>query len=146
MLAYISGTRLVRTLVKAWSGSSSDVHQSAWWLLFDEQHPGKTKYVSCVMDDGSLIRGAVFSFSRASREHADREIVLSQPLSYRPGPHNEIETLPDVAAVSISSRRIVTLMVSYIVPDPIVTVAVPQPIAPPPLTEPRSPTESATSG
>jgi hypothetical protein len=139
-LANLSGTRLGRALVNAWSGSPSDVHQSAWWLLFDEQHPGKTKFVSCVLEDGSLIRGAVFSFSRASREHADREIVLSQPLSYRAGPRNDIEKLPDVAAVSVSSRRIVTLMVSYVVPEHVITAVVP------PQTKPPASTEGSAKG
>lgn len=116
-VAYLVASERVLSFLSKRSGKSSEVHQSAWWLLFNEQRPGVTRYVSCVLDDGSLIRGALFSFSRASREHSDREIVLIQPLSYRAGARNEVEDLPGVAAVSVSSRRIVTLMVSYVLPS-----------------------------
>lgn len=116
LAAYLACTRRVRTVVSNWSGLPPEAGQSAWWMIFD-QHPDKTRHVSCALDDGSMIRGAVYSFSRVSREHADREIVLSQPLEYRPGPGDEFEQLSGVAVVTVSSRRIVTLMVSYIDPE-----------------------------
>jgi hypothetical protein len=139
-LAYIVGSERVLAFLSSRSRTPSEVHQSAWWLLFNEQHPGVTRFVSCVLDDGSLIRGALFSFSRASREHPDREVVLIQPLSYRAGARNEVEDLPGVAAVSVSSRRIVTLMVSYVPPK-----VKDEPSAPPETTTTEPPDAASVS-
>jgi len=117
VLAYaLSAPRFRKLATRFWGGPPHS-HQSTWWLLFSQQHPSAGKYVSCVLDDGALIRGNLFSFSRASREHADRELVLTQPLQYRPGPDDPLDPLPGVGAVSVSSRRVVLLMVSYMAQD-----------------------------
>jgi Family of unknown function (DUF6338) len=114
LLAYLASTPRVRTAVAKRSGGPPQGHQSAWWLLFNEKHPDLSKYVFCVLDDGTLIRGTLFSFSRLSRETGEREVVLTQPLGYRPAGDYETNKLPGVAAVSVSSRRITLMMVSYL--------------------------------
>jgi Family of unknown function (DUF6338) len=113
LLAYLASTPPVRAAVAKLSGGPPQSHQSAWWLLF-KKYPDLAKYVSCVLDDGTLIRGTLFSFSRLSRETGEREVVLTEPFGYRPAGDNETTELPGVAAVSVSSRRITLMMVSYL--------------------------------
>jgi len=113
-VAWLGSGSAARSLASRISGGTPDGHQSSWWLLFNEQHPRTSKYVSCVLDDGALVRGTLFSFSRIVREHADREIVLMPPLYYRPSADDPGSDLPGVGAVSVSSKRIQLLMVSYV--------------------------------
>jgi Family of unknown function (DUF6338) len=91
--------------------------QSAWWLLFHE-HPDAEIHVGCMMVDGSYLAGALYSYSRVSAEHENRELTIRGEILYRPPGEPDAAVLPDVNAVVISARQLAALTVSYIVPSP----------------------------
>lgn len=95
--------------------------RSAWWRLFEEHpHEGHRIYVGCTLEDGSYVAGWLFSHAIDYEETADRDLILSGPVVFRPagaGDGDDVE-LANVGAVVVSARRIVHLFVSYI-PKPV---------------------------
>ncbi|MFC5834404.1 DUF6338 family protein [Nonomuraea insulae] len=90
-----------------------DSAASAWVLLFN-QYPDMRVHIGCFLDDDSYVAGWLMSFNWSVEESADRELVLTDPITYRP-PKGTTETvLSGVGAVSVSARRINLLMVSYL--------------------------------
>jgi hypothetical protein len=89
---------------------------SAWWALFEDNRPEETvPLVSCTLDDGSWVRGRLYSYSRDDSDTPDRELTLTAPLSYRaPGAPDEEVVVLDDQAMSVSARRLVSLSVSYV--------------------------------
>lgn len=93
--------------------------QSAWWRVFQEHPPqGHRVYVGCALEDGSYMAGWLFSHAVDYDETADRDLILSAPVFFRPpgaedGNGMELE---NVGAAVVSARRIIGLFVSY-VPD-----------------------------
>jgi uncharacterized protein DUF6338 len=99
-----------RTWLQGWR--RANMRQPAWHLLFTE-HPGKTVYAGCTLDDGSWIRGRVHSYSRIATEDADRELTLTEPIAYRAPGDDDLKSLDHVDAVAISASRLVLLTVTY---------------------------------
>jgi hypothetical protein len=87
--------------------------QSAWWWLFHD-NPGTRVYIGCMVDDGSYVSGFLNSYSKVGTEHADREITLRAPVTYRPSEKSKAVELDSVGAVVISARHIVLMTVSYV--------------------------------
>lgn len=85
---------------------------SAWWIMFDSWFPGENPLVGCILEDGSYIEGRQASFNVSSEDSPDRDLVLVEPLKYRPPGETETHAVPWGAAC-ISARRIVTMFVSY---------------------------------
>lgn len=85
---------------------------SAWWVMFHSWFPGENPIVGCILEDGSYIEGRQASFNVSSEDSPDRDLVLMEPLKYRPPGATETYTVPWGAAC-ISARRIVTIFVSY---------------------------------
>lgn len=85
---------------------------SAWWVMFHSWFPGENPLVGCILEDGSYIEGRQASFNVSSEDSPDRDLVLMEPLKYRPPGATETHTVPWGAAC-ISARRIVTMFVSY---------------------------------
>lgn len=112
---------------------------SAWWLAFTE-HPEAEVHVGCSLEDGSYLTGRLRSFSTKEEDDADRELILTGPISHRPPGSAVVHELPEVGSVVLSARRITFLTVSYVVPEP-----VPEPVAEPvpmherPLPAPHAP-------
>ncbi|KPC86244.1 hypothetical protein ADL35_12210 [Streptomyces sp. NRRL WC-3753] len=86
---------------------------SAWWVLFEHWHPGKRDHLGCLLEDGSYIEGVRASFNTSSEDSPDRDLVLVQPIRYRPPGAAEARPY-DADAVCVSARRIVAMFVSYL--------------------------------
>jgi hypothetical protein len=96
---------------------------SAWWILF-ERWPGRRDVqVACMLDDGSAIRGRFGAFNTTAEDSPDRDLILLEPLSYRP-PGSDVEVLYDMSSVCFPARRIVALFVNY--SEPAQQTATPQ--------------------
>jgi hypothetical protein len=89
--------------------------QSAWWRLFHD-NPGTRVYVGCTVDDGSYVSGFLNSYSKVGTEHADREITLRAPVTYRPSDESKAVQLDEVGAAVLSARHIVFMTVTYVTP------------------------------
>lgn len=101
-----------------WAGDRERLYQgqqSAWWRLFHE-NPGSRVYVGCTIDDGSYVSGFLNTYSKVGTEHADREITLRPPVTYRAAGEAKEVNLDNVGAVAISARHIVLMTVTYEVP------------------------------
>ena len=90
--------------------------QSAWWRLFHD-NPGSRIYVGCTLDDGSYVSGFLNSYSKVGTEHADRELTLRAPITYRPPQDSDAVQLDNVGAVAISARHIMLMTVTYTTPS-----------------------------
>jgi hypothetical protein len=89
---------------------------SSWWRLFDEWPGDREIHVTCMLDDGSSLRGTAYSFNNASDETGDRDLILVGPIHYAlPG---EEEAPYGASAACVSVSRIVTLFVTYLEPEP----------------------------
>ena len=89
----------------------------AWWRVFQEHpHPDHCIYVGCMLDDGSYVAGWLYSHAIDYDETADRDLILSAPVLFRPpGAGNGDEAvLENVGAVVVSARWIVELFVTYV--------------------------------
>lgn len=90
--------------------------QSAWWRLFHD-NPDSRIYIGCTLDDSSYISGYLNSYSKVGAEHADRELTLRAPITYRPPEDLNAVQLDNVGAVAISARHIVLMTVTYTTPS-----------------------------
>lgn len=91
--------------------------QSAWWRAFqDPSHQGHRVYLGCALDDGSYVAGWLFSHAIDHDETADRDLILSAPVCFRPAgaEDGDAAELRNVDAVVLSARRIVELFVTYV--------------------------------
>ena len=88
-------------------------HRSAWHLML-QARPDEEVYCGCQLDDGSWLGGYLYSASTSIDEIADRDLVLTGELTYRP---NGMDTTTlDEEAVIVSARNIRFLTVTYIKP------------------------------
>lgn len=86
--------------------------ESAWWHMFMYPRMAtKAKRVTCLLTDGSRIQGWLWSFSEQADESADREILLSGPLTFQAP--DGIITHEQKGAVSLSARNMLLLQVQY---------------------------------
>jgi hypothetical protein len=85
---------------------------SAWWVLFQRWPNGRDVQVACMLDDGSAIRGRFGSFNTSAEDSPDRDLILQEPIFYRP-PGGTTEVLYDMSTVCFPARRIVALFVNY---------------------------------
>ena len=91
---------------------------SAWWLLFESWPTGQDIHVGCVLDDGSYVEGRLGSFSREADDQPDRDLILSEPIGYRPPGADEL-TPYQGNAVCFSAGRIVAMFVTYVGEKPL---------------------------
>jgi len=85
---------------------------SAWWVMFESWFPGENPHVGCVLDDGSYTEGRLASFNTDADDSPDRDLILIDPIRYRPPGATEAKPYP-AGAVCISARRVVAMFVSY---------------------------------
>jgi hypothetical protein len=85
---------------------------SAWWVLFDSWSEHNEVGVRCFLDDGSCVEGRIGTFSREADDKPERDLILIEPISFRPAGGDEVEQ-SEASAVCISASRIVTLFVTY---------------------------------
>ena len=85
---------------------------SAWWKLFEEWAEGTDVRVRCFLEDGSYVEGNLGSFSREADDRPERDLILAEPIGYRPSGDAEIQPY-EASAVCISAARIVTMFVTY---------------------------------
>lgn len=86
---------------------------SAWWMTFEKFDPDSVKCVGCELDDGSYVEGKLVSFNNNADDAEDRDLVLEEPIKFRPAGKMR-DTVPHGAhVVCISARRIVTMFVTY---------------------------------
>jgi uncharacterized protein DUF6338 len=86
---------------------------SAWWVLFERWPNGRNVEVICMLDDGSSVRGLFGSFNTSADDSPDRDLILQQPIFYRPLGENAKEVSLNVSAACCPARRIVSLFVAY---------------------------------
>jgi hypothetical protein len=91
--------------------------ESAWHLLFAKTDPDALVYVGCDLIDGTFIGGYLFSYNPDPDETEDRELVLSDPITYRPIGSETATELSQVGAMSIRAGRIRNVAVSFLDPS-----------------------------
>jgi hypothetical protein len=112
-IAYTATMSAVRRLGRWLTGPyPHDSTVSAWWILFDRWAGPRDAEAICILDDGSLIRGTVYSFNMSADDSPDRDLILTEPIRYRPPGGDEAHDY-DVGAVCVAARRISTMFVNY---------------------------------
>lgn len=93
---------------------------SAWWTAFhDHKHDNAYIYLGCELQDGSYVAGFLENYSTETDETPDRELILSEPLSYRPPGEKSIEEeMENVSAVILSASQLKFVTVTYTYVDP----------------------------
>ena len=109
--------------------SEAQPFKSSWTELF-QIDPEARMYVGCVLDDGSYVAGPLYGWSTDADDGPDREITLTGDIYYRASGRDQGGVLPNVGAMAISARHIVTLSVTYL--DPNQPPAPPAPVPPSP--------------
>jgi hypothetical protein len=123
IVAWAIGTLLLASLVGLLVGAFGPLlakpfhrfirikQQSAWHLMLQGQ-PDREVYCGCALDDGSWLGGYLYSTSTTTQEIADRDLVLTGELTYRPKGMDAV-TLDEQAAI-VSARNIRFLTVTYL--------------------------------
>lgn len=91
---------------------------SSWDLLFYNWGKERPMLVGCELDDGAWLQGRLGSANTDVVEHADRDLVLVQPLQAIDAGQTDLKPLDDFSAVSISARNIRALYVTYLEAEP----------------------------
>jgi Family of unknown function (DUF6338) len=94
---------------------------SSWWELFKNRHPERHVHVGCVLDDGTYVGGYLGSFTLAEQETPDRDLILTEPITYRPA-RKEKAVDPGAQSVCVSAARIKVMFVTS--PPPAVAAEV----------------------
>jgi hypothetical protein len=89
------------------------VDSSAWYQVF-EAVPDKRTYVGCDMRDGSYVGGFLDWYSTELEETADRDLVIAEPITYRPPENGDDREIQGFSRLVISARDIVRLYVSFV--------------------------------
>lgn len=97
--------------IAKWLLPNSTRTLSGWTKLLREVGPDKYKQVTCQFDDGSRISGWLKSYNPEAADTADRDIVLSAPLTYWSS-GGCVEEM-NYGAVSISARSLRFVHVDY---------------------------------
>lgn len=85
---------------------------SSWWMIFEQFDRNGCKYVGGELDNGSYIEGWLASFNTIADDIEDRDLVLEEPIKFRPA--GSTSTVPYGAHIAcVSARRIVTVFVTY---------------------------------
>lgn len=90
---------------------------SAWWILFERWGGKRTIELVCMLDDGSSVRGQFGSFNTSADDSPDRDLILKEPLYYRPPGARAKEVPYPAKAVCCPASRIVSMFVNYFEPD-----------------------------
>jgi Family of unknown function (DUF6338) len=119
LLAYLASLPAIRSRAgKALGPYPHDSTVSGWWILFEKWEAGRDITVGCILEDGSFVEGAVGSISRVPDDSPDRDLILTQPIRYRPpGADGPEAPAYECGAVCISASRIVAMFISYTDPD-----------------------------
>ena len=112
-LAFVLGAR--PTWLEPFSArfAPTIVDASAWYQVFDSV-PDKRTYVGCDMRDGSYVGGFLDWYSTELEETADRDIVIAEPIAYRPPEGDDDREIDGFSRLVVSARDIVRLYVSFI--------------------------------
>ncbi|MCD0446442.1 DUF6338 family protein [Glycomyces sp. A-F 0318] len=87
---------------------------SSWDLLCHGWLQGRPMRVGCELDDGSWLEGDLGSANTDITEHADRDVILVQPLHAIEPEQMTLKPLTDFSAVCVSARNIRVLYVTYL--------------------------------
>jgi hypothetical protein len=119
LIAYLATVPRIRRLGERVTGPyPHDSTVSSWWILFERWSGQRNIEIACTLDDGSAVRGVFASFNTSADDSPDRDLILREPIYYRPPGDEAQEGLFDVSAVSFPARRIVALFVNYLEPYP----------------------------
>lgn len=91
---------------------------SAWGIMFAKwrpDHPDQQIRIGCQLEDGSFLAGRLASFDISADDHPDRDLILLAPIDYQAPGSDELQRL-DLAALSVSARRILWVGAKYYVP------------------------------
>jgi hypothetical protein len=89
-----------------------DSDASGWWILFEKWEQKRKIHIGCILDDGSFVEGTLGSFSKESDDSPERDLILVQPISYRPTGAATPE-LYKCSAACVSASCIMVLFVTY---------------------------------
>jgi hypothetical protein len=88
-------------------------HLSAWTRLFeDPQAKDRVKHVTCHLDDGTVIEGALADYNPMAEESEDRELCLAKGVLVQEPGSDEHALWGGV--VTVSARQIKWLQVEYL--------------------------------
>lgn len=93
-----------KSAMAKWMFPNSPRIVSGWTTVIRDIEPDQYKLVTCQFDDGSRLVGWLHSFHLGADDTADRDIVLSAPLSYC-SKDGRVEGW-DYGAVAISARSL----------------------------------------
>src|SRR5262245_43774198 len=110
LVAYLATVPAIRRKIEKLTGPyPHDSTVSAWWILFERWPKNRDVQVACTLDDGSAVRGLFGSFNISADDSPDRDLILKEPIYYRPPGDTAREVLWDMSAVCCPARRIVAL-------------------------------------
>jgi hypothetical protein len=115
VIAYLATVPAIRRVTEKLTGPyPHDSTVSAWWILFERWPNRREVELACMLDDGSAVRGRFGSFNTSADDSPDRDLILREPIYYRPPGDSSKEALFDVSAVCCPAGRIVALFVNYV--------------------------------
>jgi Family of unknown function (DUF6338) len=109
----VNKPKIGRLIEKVIGPYPHDSTVSAWWILFERWPKGRDVQVACMLDDGSAVRGRFGSFNTSAEDSPDRDLILQEPIFYRPTGETAREVPYNMSAVCCPARRIVALFVAY---------------------------------
>lgn len=113
-LAYAATLPKVRSFARKVAGEyPHESTTSSWWTLFEDWEKGRNVHIGCNLDDGSFVEGMLGAFSREAEDRPERDLILAEPISYRPPGYRATRPY-EASTVCISAARIVTMFVTYI--------------------------------
>jgi hypothetical protein len=113
VFAYLATVPRVRAVAaKPLGAYPHDSAASAWWILFEKWQMDRSIHVGCILDDGSFVEGTLGSFSREGDDTPERDLILAEPICYRP-PGEAIASPYGCGAVCVSAAQIVAMFVTY---------------------------------
>jgi Family of unknown function (DUF6338) len=144
--AYVATVPRIRRIFESVTGPyPHDSTVSAWWILFERWPLNRNVELACMLDDGSGVRGRFGSFNISADDSPDRDLILQEPIYYRPPGAASGEVLYDVSAVCCPASRIVALFVNYSEPSQPAATLSQEPVLQPTAPEPEAVRSSEAS-
>jgi hypothetical protein len=94
---------------------------SAWWLVFETWQQEREIHIGCILDDESYVEGWLGSFNSVTDDKPERDLVLTEPILYRPPGADNAEPY-ECGAVCVSASRIVAMFVNYSDQEPVTSL------------------------
>lgn len=114
LIAAAAATPTVVRLVRGHDARFGEA--SSWTVAFDRLDIEGSKHVGVILDDGSYVGGRLLSWNDATEEDEDRDLILEEPINYRPAGATSAEVKYGAHVVVISAAKIKSMFVTYMAP------------------------------